>query len=389
MKILSYVKLSVFFTSIALLFLSCSKESNGGVTPVDPPVVDGGGDVALLVDGKRQTEYKAQGSNISIVLNNTKDPLVAYSIYSGAEDVSFDPQSWVVKGSNDGTSWEKIDEQNQVSFAARYQRSYFVLLSAARYKKIRFEMQPKGGKELHIGEIELLGENPNKGWEAFVSPSIIFSDEAPSSLGSKFYSQMVQDKKVYLQYHALEVAKLLYFSDKDKTSGMNTLRYVIKDYDGISAKSGNPPAVTIEFSTRHIERSFQESLFKLDYETRGVLFHELTHAYQLEPKGIGTYADKIFWSIIEGMADAVRIQAGFVDFKDRRPGGDYRDGYKTTGFFIQWMTTKDPDAIRKMNASMSVLNPWSYDGAVKYIFGEQATVSTLWNEYQAYLNSLK
>lgn len=387
MKILSYVKLSIFFTGLALLFFSCSKESDGGTQPVTPPSVEGKGDISLLTDGKRQTEYKAQGGNVSFDLGNSKQALAAYSIYTGGADVSFDPQSWVVKGSNDGENWEKIDEQKAISFSARYQRTFFVLPSVVNFKKVRFEMQSKGGKELHVAEIELLDRNPNKGWESFAFPSIIFSDEASSSLGSKYYAQMVQDKKVYLQYHALEVAKLLYFSDKDKHSGMNTLRYIIKDYDGISAKSGNPPAVTIEYSTRHIERSFQESLFKLDYETRGVLFHELTHAYQLEPKGIGTYADKVFWSIVEGMADAVRIQAGFVDFKDRRSGGDYRDGYKVTGFFIQWLTTKDADAIRKMNASMNVLNPWSYDGAVKYIFGEQATVSGLWNEYQAYLKS--
>lgn len=45
------------------------------------------------------------------------------------------------------------------------------------------------------------------------------------------------------------------------------------------------------------------------FETRGVLLHELTHAYQLEPQGIGSYGtNRVFWAFIEGMADAVRVE---------------------------------------------------------------------------------
>ena len=50
---------------------------------------------------------------------------------------------------------------------------------------------------------------------------------------------------------------------------------------------------------------------KLFFETRGVLLHELTHAYQLEPQGIGSYGtNRVFWAFIEGMADAVRVANG-------------------------------------------------------------------------------
>ena len=39
---------------------------------------------------------------------------------------------------------------------------------------------------------------------------------------------------------------------------------------------------------------------KVLYETRGVLYHELTHAYQLEPQGIGGYVGGTeFWVFIE------------------------------------------------------------------------------------------
>lgn len=83
----------------------------------------------------------------------------------------------------------------------------------------------------------------------------------------------------------------------------------------------------------------------MDYETRGVLYHELTHGFQLEPQGIGSYGtNKTFWAMIEGVADAVRYLNGGFTLEDRPKGGHYMDGYRTTGFFLAWLTqTKSPD----------------------------------------------
>ena len=163
--------------------------------------------------------------------------------------------------------------------------------------------------------------------------------------------------------------------------------YTLKDYDGVSAKSGNPANTSIVYSTQHIEKSANESLYKLDFETRGVLYHELVHAYQFEPKGIGSYStNKTFWACIEGLADAVRAQAGYFDMSTRKPGGNWMDGYRTTGFFIQWLTTKDPDAIRKFHETVRDLDEWSFDKAIKRMFGEDASIEGLWNEYQAFLS---
>ena len=107
----------------------------------------------------------------------------------------------------------------------------------------------------------------------------------------------------------------------------------MEDINGISAKGGGNGDVTIFYSTRHIEESFAANdTAKLFFETRGVLLHELTHAYQLEPQGIGSYGtNRVFWAFIEGMADAVRVANGGFDGPNARPkGGNYMDGYVTT-----------------------------------------------------------
>lgn len=61
------------------------------------------------------------------------------------------------------------------------------------------------------------------------------------------------------------------------------------------------------------------------------------------------------------------------------------DGYRTTGFFFQWLTTKDPDAIRKLHLTVRDLEVWSFDKAIKSIFGEDSSIEGMWNEYQAFL----
>ena len=102
----------------------------------------------------------------------------------------------------------------------------------------------------------------------------------------------------------------LYDAPADSIVPVDTIHYSLQDIEGVSAKDGGNGGVSIFYSTRHIEKSFAANdTAKLFFETRGVLLHELTHAYQLEPQGIGSYGtNRVFWAFIEGMADAVRVE---------------------------------------------------------------------------------
>ena len=150
---------------------------------------------------------------------------------------------------------------------------------------------------------------------------------------------------------------------------------------------------TIFYSTRHIEKSFAENdTAKLFFETRGVLLHELTHAYQLEPQGIGSYGtNRVFWAFIEGMADAVRVANGGFDGPNARPkGGNYMDGYRTAGYFFVWLRdNKDPEFLRKFNRSTLEVIPWSFDGAIKHILGTEYSIDELWHEYQVAVGDIQ
>lgn len=230
-------------------------------------------------------------------------------------------------------------------------------------------------------------------WRKYDVGEILFNDKAPQTEGSQIYNRLIPNPEEYIAGCAREVLATLYFSPKDKVTPVQTLKYTLEDREGISAKSGGNGRVHIFYSTRHVEKSYKGSGDeKVFFETRGVLLHELTHAYQLEPQGIGTYStNKTFWVFIEGMADAVRVaNGGFYGEQDRPNGGHYTKGYRYAGYFFVWLRDNyDPDFLRKFNLSTLDVVPWSFDGAIKHVLGEQYDIESLWHEYQVSVGDIK
>lgn len=229
-------------------------------------------------------------------------------------------------------------------------------------------------------------------WTDYNVGRIKFIDRAPETEGSRIYHAIITDAESYIAAQARDVLATLYFSPEDSIVPVHRIVYSLRDVDGISAKSGGGGRVGVFYSTRHIERSFDHGdTARVLHETRGVLLHELTHAYQLEPQGIGGYGDsKVVWSFIEGMADAMRVANGGFTAADRIPGGHYDDGYRQTGFFLNWVReNKNGDFLRLMNRSTLEVVPWSWDGAVKYALGPDADVEALWQEYLAAMGDVK
>jgi len=222
-------------------------------------------------------------------------------------------------------------------------------------------------------------------WADYHVGKIVFEDLNPETLGSKIYHQLIKDPAGYITTKAKRVLNTLYFSPTDSIVPVKEIRYSLKDYQGVSAKGGDANLTTVVYSTRHIEKAYgdHKDIDKMDYETRGVLFHELAHAYQLEPQGIGNYGNsKVFWAFIEGMADAVRVANGCFSESDRPHGGNYMDGYRYGGFFYNWIAnTKDADFLKKFNQSTLHVIPWSFEGGIQYALGSDYHIDGLWAEY--------
>jgi hypothetical protein len=337
-----------------------------------------------LTDSDPTTFYTGNNQLVFDVLYD--GPVVSYKIYSTGELPVHDPSSWTLKGSDDGLEWTKVDERKNQTFCSRFQAIECVVQTPAVFKQYMLEVSTAGRDTLKIADVIFFDKNLSAGWKNFRYPDVKFESLSPGAEGSKIYHELVQNPDEYIRYHARKVAEILYYTADDPINEVRNIKYTLEDKKGVSAKGGNTPDIHIFYSTQHIEKSAEESLYKLDFETRGVLYHELTHGYQYEPKGCGNYGNnKTFWACIEGIADAVRAEAGYFDMDTRKPGGNWMDGYRTTGFFLQWLTTKDPDAIRKFHLTVRDLDVWSFDEAIKSVFGPESGIESLWNEYQQFL----
>ena len=228
-------------------------------------------------------------------------------------------------------------------------------------------------------------------WRSYDPGRINFRIDSPDTEGAKIYRCIISNPEQYIADNARRVIQTLYFSPSDSIPALKDIDYVVRPFDGVSYKSGAVPRVRIDYSTDWIEKSFAgNDTLHLDYETRGVIYHELTHAFQLEPQGCGKYDGKsVFWSFIEGLADAVRVANGCFeqDFNspDRPRGGSWMSGYRTTGYFLYWLQqNKDKDFIRKFNRTALTVAPWSWDEAMYAVLGREKgnSVAELWEEYQ-------
>ena len=229
-------------------------------------------------------------------------------------------------------------------------------------------------------------------WSNYHVGYINFVDKAPKSKGSAIYHQIITNPEAYITSQAKDVLSTLYFSPADSIVRVDTLHYSLQDIKGISAKDGGNGVVSIFYSTQHVEKSFaMNDTAKVLFETRGVLLHELTHAYQLEPQGIGNYGNsRVFWAFIEGMADAVRIANGGFGEGSRPIGGSYMDGYRTAGYFFVWLRdNKDPDFLKKFNRSTLEVIPWSFEGAIQHVLGKEYHIDELWHEYQVAVGDIE
>lgn len=226
-------------------------------------------------------------------------------------------------------------------------------------------------------------------WQAFEYPDVEFKNRAQKTEGWAIYSRLIPEPEKFIQQHALWVVQTLYWSAADPMPQIKKVKYTFEDVDGISAKGGGPPVVNIFYSSRWVEKIHSQSGDpEVLWESRGILIHELTHAYQLEPQGIGGYQSGTeYFAFIEGMADAVRADNNFFPIQTRKSGGSWIDGYRTTGFFLQWLKCKDPDFLRKFNRSASEIIPWSFDAAMRHVLGESSGVEQMWSEYQTFLTT--
>ena len=136
----------------------------------------------------------------------------------------------------------------------------------------------------------------------------------------------------------------------------------------------------------NLDDEHKEIHFSLDYiasisnerirdEIIGVIIHEMVHVWQWN--GLGAAPE----GLIEGVADFVRLKAGYSPPHWKRSPGDRWDaGYQHTAFFLEWLEhVYGTGKVMAINERLKGVK-YDEDKLWKDLFGHN--VSKLWNTYK-------
>jgi len=202
------------------------------------------------------------------------------------------------------------------------------------------------------------------------APEIVFQNLTADGNG-QIFDDAIPDPEAFMQEVSAGVCALLY-REPDEVPIKTQITLVIDDFDGVSSTGNSGTTATIQLSSSYLAGYGGDVV----EEIWGVIFHEVTHVFQLSEDYLTN------WASIEGVADAVRYYAGYVDIAERAPGGSWTSGYKVTAFFFAWLEETYIWFLYQLNQSYDPLDdvPWSWD-AIEAITGHP--VEELWDEYQA------
>ncbi|CAL4917306.1 unnamed protein product [Urochloa decumbens] len=148
----------------------------------------------------------------------------------------------------------------------------------------------------------------------------------------------------------------------------DTLLLAVRDTDGIASTSGS----TIQLSARYVDGITGDDLRD---QITGVLYHEVVHVWQWGLQDYGAHP-----GIFEGIADYVRLKAGYVPGHWVQPGqGDRWDqGYDVTARFLDYCDSLMQGFVAELNAKLK--EGYNEDYFVQ-ILGKN--VQELWQDYKA------
>ncbi|KAJ3056466.1 hypothetical protein HK097_006785 [Rhizophlyctis rosea] len=234
---------------------------------------------------------------------------------------------------------------------------------------------------------------PTREWP---HPVLIIKNQDYSPNGALF-SAAIPDPLSWFRQITTTVIQSLYAQPEQTPSHISFVRLVIEDMPGVAyccdadPDPSNPAekgrGKQIHLSTQHIRNTAGSRagkggpnedlswLPKLHHEITGVITHESVHAWQ--HNGNGTCNG----GLIEGIADYIRLRANLAPpHWQRARGGNWDDGYSTTGYFLEWIEdTKGVEGfVRSLNL---VLEDLDWDEGLFRLLCESG-VEDLWDEYQ-------
>jgi len=118
-----------------------------------------GADATALFDNTSATEAALDGDGPWVEYafrDGSKQRVDFYTLTSNEDDATADPSSWVVEGSDDGTTWTVLDERHDETFPWRSQTRPFKLDRPSNFSRYRISFDDEGAR---LAEVEFLTSN--------------------------------------------------------------------------------------------------------------------------------------------------------------------------------------------------------------------------------------
>lgn len=220
-------------------------------------------------------------------------------------------------------------------------------------------------------------------WTGFTFPQVEFVDAATGTTGSLIFKNVFPFPDQFIQKQALFAARTLYPSSNDENLPvLQKIIYTLNKDDASSPILSGTEISTFFNSTLIDDAEQTGGTNKVIYDTRSALIRDLSNAYLLKPQGENSGEIDAY---LTGMTYAVAYQNEVLPVAGRVPGGNWLDGNSITGYFLQWLTHKDPLFLHKINETALLISPWNFDDAIKNTLGSAQSVEGLWIEYQNFL----
>ncbi|XP_057545830.1 uncharacterized protein LOC130824828 [Amaranthus tricolor] len=159
-------------------------------------------------------------------------------------------------------------------------------------------------------------------------------------------------------------------SDPADRKTIQQVGLTVETMDGVAYTSNNQ----IHLSANYV----QSYSGNVRTEVTGILYHEMTHVWQWNGNG------RAPGGLIEGIADYVRLKAGYAPSHWVKPGqGDRWDqGYDVTARFLDYCNSLRDDFVAQLNKKMK-------DGYSDAYFSDLLgkSVGQLWIDYKAKYNN--
>jgi hypothetical protein len=205
------------------------------------------------------------------------------------------------------------------------------------------------------------------------TPTLEFENRDTTAQGQLF-TDAVPDPSDIVWPAAHATCRLLYRSASE-VRVVSKLSLVVEDYAGIAGTAGN----TIHLSTRYLKTEADRGI-DLRQEITGILHFATALAY--ENQNSRTDLGAPGWLIV-GVADFVRLEAGYHDLSERTKGGNYDSSSQATAFFLDYLLGKSPSIVVDLNSRFAATAPAWNDDVFVTLLGSD--LDSLWAEYQGTL----